>query len=179
MEKKIVLNCITESVTHKAYVIEIDFGTGRPRDTGLILDQEEGKTKISYRKTGEEVEMRKAFYDIESEEGREELLDDLNRYGLAGKHYCINHAVSDADPFNYGNEELERNMRWCYEDYIDLGYFFNADDVLEEVERLQEEADNEAIGYLKAYGFEESDFEGGPCYANHVWCDDDDEEVDF
>ena len=175
MEKKIVLN----SIKPNAYGIAIDFGTGEGRDSGLIIEQKEGKSFVSHRKTGEQEEMRKEFYNIETEEGRQELLDDLNRYGLAGKHYSVSHAIRNADPFSFTDEALDRELLWCYEDSFDLGWFFNTDDVLEEVDRLQREADDEALKVLESHEITCGLGGEGPCYAADVWCDDDDEQVEF
>lgn len=173
MTKRIEL----KQIAPNNYEIAIDFGTGDALGSGLILEQKEEKSIVSFIKSGELVEMPKEFYPLDAN-GQEDLLSDLELYGLAGKHYSINHAISEADPFNYRNEELENAMMRCYDEWIDLGWFFSIDDLAKEVDRLQTEADNAASDLLKSYGVR-SPLEGGACYWSNVWCDDDDEPVGF
>ena len=81
--------------------------------------------------------------------------------------YCIEDAIKDADPFDYGDESLERRLIDCYED-CNLG-LFPADSAAAAAAEDRQEADDakaEKIG-LEALG---KDFalSGGPAYRDHI-----------
>lgn len=82
--------------------------------------------------------------------------------------YCIEEAIKDADPFDYGDEALERRLLDCYEDSCDLGIFAADADAAAAAEALQmvDDAKAEELG-REALG-EDFGLSGGPVYRDHV-----------
>lgn len=82
--------------------------------------------------------------------------------------YCIEDAIKDADPFDYGDEALERRLLDCYEDSFDLGIFAADADANSAAEMLQalDDAKADKAG-MEALG---KDFalSGGPVYRDHI-----------
>lgn len=172
--KELVLYYIDGSTAQ----ITIDFDTVQQTYSNLMVRQERDGTRVWNRKTGENVEMPRKRYTLSSKEGQQQLLDDLESLGLAGKHYSVSNAIRDSDSFGTRNSQLEDELMSCYENDFDLGWFFDLETLEAEVDRCQSRDDLKAQEVLEAHGIR-SGLEGGPCYYANVWCDDDDKQVEF
>ena len=174
MDKKLDLVLVHKDVAD----IFIDFGTGTSIFSGLLVRQTEDDTEVFNVFTKDDVDLPKIRYDLSTEEGQQELLDDLEELGLAGHHYHIRDAFKDAKSFGTGDEDLEKALLRYYEENINLGWFFDLVSLKNAVARLQFESDREAKAILEAFGYSPK-LSGGPCYLNHVWCDDTEDKVEF
>lgn len=82
--------------------------------------------------------------------------------------YCVEDAIKDADPFDYGDESLERRLLDCYGDHV-LGLFPTdaASAAAAEALQMADDAKAEELGKeVRGEGFM---LEGGPAYCNHIF----------
>lgn len=78
--------------------------------------------------------------------------------------YCVEDAIKDADPFDYGDESLERRLIDCYEDSFDIGLFAADADAHNAAEMRQALDDAKAEKIL-----ENATLENGPAYCAHLF----------
>ena len=78
--------------------------------------------------------------------------------------YCVEDAIKDADPFDYGDESLERRLIDCYEDSFDIGLFAADADAHNAAEMRQALDDAKAEKILA-----NAALENGPAYCAHLF----------
>ena len=150
---------------------------GFMKHTGLMVRQEKDGTKVWNRKSGKTVFDPKKHYTLSNDKGRQELADDLEAIGLLGKSYYVWKAVQNAEPFNTGDDSVDREAMACYADCFDLGEFLTDADAIEAAEEIQTEHDMEASKVFEEAGFDDDLGGAGACYTAHLFREEEDEDV--
>lgn len=82
--------------------------------------------------------------------------------------YCVEDAIKDADPFDYGDESLERRLIDCYEDSFDIG-LFAADADAHNAAEMRQALDDAKAEKILASELENAALENGPAYCAHLF----------
>lgn len=146
---------------------------GFMKHTGLHVCQEKDGTKLWNRKNGKTVFAPKKHYTLSNEQGRQEFADDLEALGLLGKHYYVRGSFRSAE----WAEHKSIDLSGCYEDSFDVGDFLTDEEAIEAVENIQSEHDEAACQMLREAGFDDDLGGDGPCYAAHLYREEEDEDV--
>lgn len=168
MTKEITLNALDGNTN----LISVTLN-GFAKTTDIVVRQEADGTKAWYKSCGEEIVLPKTRYTLSSLTGKQELADDLEEMGLLGKHYSVYRSFSNAE----WAEHKSIDLSVYYEDSFDVGDFLNDADAIEAVELIQSKHDEAACEALEEAGFDGSLGGDGPCYAAHLYREEEDEDV--